>query len=304
MLNDPLFHPGWIKFNCDYWNLSAETIELQSEKENMWSLKTIIYKNKKGEIVTPPRNPYLPIKFYSSTTAPISYNRRRKAAYEALAIIYNQSNCKGSLILSSNVDDVRSFTWAGFSSAPLYTYYIDIQNYKEQADARVLKHAKKAEGKGYYLERTQNFDLVQKCLTASEQRKGFSHVINTKGLKLLNEYMSPDYLHCYIVKNSMHEAVGARVLVVDGGEKVLAWSAGIDSLALKDGVNHFMIEKLLDIYSKQGYKVFDFVGANIPSVAAMKEAWGGKLVVYYTLRQNSLRNLIINGYRFFKKLKV
>nr|WP_289847835.1 GNAT family N-acetyltransferase [Acinetobacter indicus] len=284
--------------------MTAETIELKSEKENVWALKTIIYKNIKGEIVTPPRSPYLPITFSSSSTAPISYNRRRKAAYEALATVYDQSSCKGSLILSSSVNDIRAFTWAGFSATPLYTYYIDIQNYKKQADARVLKHARKAEGKGYYIERTQDFNLVQKCLTASEQRKGFSHAVDEEGLKLLNEYMSPDYLHCYLVKNVKHEVVGARVLIVDGENKVLAWSAGIDSSVLKDGVNHFMVEKLLDLYAKEGYKVFDFVGANIPPVAAMKEAWGGELVVYYALRQNSLRNLIVNSYNFFKKFRV
>lgn len=304
MFNDPLFHAGWIKFNCDYWNLTAEIIELNSEKENVWALKTIIYKNKKGEIVTPPRNPYLPVSFTSSSAAAVSYSRRRRAAYEALAEIYVQSSCKGSVVLSSCVDDVRAFTWVGFSAAPLYTYYLDIQNYKKHADARVLKHAKKAESRGYYIERTQDFNLIQKCLSASELRKGFSHAIDVEGLNLLNEYMSPDYLHCYIVKNSMHEAVGARILIVDGGNKVLAWSAGIDSSVLKDGVNHFMVEKLLDLYAKEGYKVFDFVGANIPPVAAMKEAWGGELVVYYALRQNSLRNLIVNSYNFFKKFRV
>lgn len=304
VINDPLFHPGWIKFNCDYWNLTAETIELKSEKENVWALKTIIYKNIKGEIVTPPRNPYLPVIFSSSSAASASYNRRRKAAYEELAAVYDQSNCKGSLVLSSDVEDVRAFTWGGFSAAPLYTYYLDIQNYKKQADTRVLKHARKAESKGYYIERTQDFNLVQKCLTASEQRKGFSHAVDEEGLKLLNEYMSSDYLHCYFVKNVKHEVVGARVLIVDGENKVLAWSAGIDSSVLKDGVNHFMVEKLLDLYAKEGYKVFDFVGANIPPVAAMKEAWGGELVVYYALRQNSLRNLIVNSYNFFKKFRV
>lgn len=304
MFNDPLFHPGWIKFNCDYWNLTAETIELNSEKENVWALKTIIYKNKKGEIVTPPRNPYLPVTFTSSSTAMVSYSRRRRVAFEALAEIYDQSNCKGSLVLSSDVNDVRAFTWGGFSATPIYTYYLDIQNYKKYADRRVLKHAGKAENKGYYIERTQDFNLVQKSLMASEQRKGFSHAVDAEGLKLLNEYMSSDYLHCYFVKNSMHEVMGARVLIVDGGNKVLAWSAGIDSSVLKDGVNHFMVEKLLDHYAKEGYEIFDFVGANIPPVAAMKEAWGGELVTYYALRQNSLRNLIINSYNFFKKFKV
>lgn len=304
MFNDPLFHAGWIKFNCDYWNLTAEIIELNSEKENVWALKTIIYKNKKGEIVTPPRNPYLPVIFSSSSTAPASYSRRRRAAYEGLAAVYDQSNCKGSLVLSSDVEDVRAFTWEGFSVAPLYTYHLDIQSYKKQADARVLKHARKAESKGYYIERTQDFDLVQKCLTASEQRKGFSHAVDAEGLKLLNEYMSSDYLHCYFVKNAMHEVVGARILIVDGGNKVLAWSAGIDSSVLKDGVNHFMVEKLLELYAKESYKIFDFVGANIPPVAAMKEAWGGELVTYYALRQNSLRNLIVNSYNFFKKFRV
>ncbi|WP_411689130.1 hypothetical protein [Acinetobacter indicus] len=304
MLNDPLFHSGWMAFNCDYWNLTAETIELKSEKENAWYLKTIIYKNKKGEIVTPPRTPYLPVVFFSSSTAPASYIRRRKAAYDALAEIYNTSSCKGSLILSPTVDDVRAFTWAGFSAQPLYTYCLDIQDYKKRADTRVLKHARKAESKGYYIERTQDFALVQKCLTASEERKGFSHGIDVDGLKLLNNYMSPDYLHCYIVKNSIGDVVGARILIVDGEHKVLAWSAGIDSSVLKDGVNHFMVEKLLSIYATDGYKVFDFVGANIPPVAAMKEGWGGELVHYYALRQNTLRNLIINNYHFFRKFMV
>lgn len=303
MINsEPLFNLGWIKFNCELWDLTSEIITLKPEKGNAWKLKTVIYRNRKGQIVNPIRTPYIPVVFECSTKAPTSYLRRKRAAIAKLAEIYSANACKGSILFSTQMDDPRPFTWEGFTVAPHFTFYLNIQNYKDDADKRVLKHSKKAESKGYYIERSLDFECVVSCLKASEERKGFSHVIDVRGLSMLNQLMTPDYFHCYLVKDKEGYAVGARVLLLAEEDKVLAWSAGINSSALRDGVNHFMVDKLLEFYANKGYKTFDFVGANIPAVAEMKEGWGGGLTTYYSVRAPSLRNQLISNYKYAAKL--
>lgn len=300
IINDPLLHPGWIKFNSQYWGLDGELVTLTPDKGNAWELTTVLYRNKGGAIITPPRTPYLPINFFCATEAPASYQRRKRIALNELADLYLSHDCKGSILLSSDVTDVRPFLWKNFSAQPLYTYFLNINNYREDADKRVLKQSRKAKSKGYYIEKTLNFDLVNRCLSSSEERKGFSHAVNTKGLNLLNELMTPENMHCYLLKNSEGIPVGARILLVADSYKVLAWSAGIESSALRDGANHFMIEELLTIYQNLGFEVFDFVGANIPLVAQMKENWGGQLTTYYALRSPSVRNQLISNYRYIR----
>jgi len=302
MISEPLFHPGWIKFCTEFWGLSSQALILEPEKGNTWKLHTIIYKNSNNQLVMPARTPYIPVKFECETQHSSSYIRRKRAAFEQLAKYYKKNDCKGALSLSHEMDDPRPFIWQGYNVSPVYTYHLNIQKYKDDADKRVLRHSRNAEKKGYYIERTTDFELVVNCLEKSEERKNFSHMVDSKGLSRLNDLMTENNFQCYIAKNSRGDAVGARIILVADNFKVSAWSAGIDTQALHDGVNHFMIDKLLEKFQYEQYEVFDFVGANLPAVAAMKEGWGGELITSYSLRSPSFRNQLISNLKFIKSL--
>lgn len=302
---DPLFHPGWIEFNRQQWGLKAEVIELGPRKGTSWQLTTVLYTNRRGQLVNPPRNPHIPVHFECSSNKPSSINRRKRVALQALAERYQQYKIKGGINLSPVVNDVRPFQWKGLSATPRYTYHIGMNGYRDSIDSRVLKKASKAKTLGYYCETSNDFLAVQECLTEPENRNNFNHSVNETDLKKLNFLMGSDSFCAILAYNSEGKPAGARLLLYTEGGIAMAWSAGIKSEALKDGVNNFLGAYALEFFSNKNCKTFDFVGANIPPVAEMKEAWGGDLVCYYTIREQNIRNLARDAYftakRYIKK---
>lgn len=289
-LKDPLFHSGWVGFNEEYWGLRSELIELGPTRGTSWEAKVVLYENSKGQIVMPPRNPHIPFDFYSASNKPSSYNRRKRNAIELLASRMSNKSVKGGISLSSVVNDVRPFIWSNMIAEPRYTFYLDISNFKKRLDSSVRNKSSKAMGLGYTCEITYDYAAVQSCLAGPAARKGFSHNVSQDGLSRLAELMGENFV-CYLARNSKGEPVGAWVRVFESGGMALGWSAGVKTQALRDGVNSLLGEYSLEHLSSKGCKVFDFVGANIPSVSNMKEAWGGDLVCYHSVRQNSIRNL-------------
>lgn len=288
---DPLFHPGWIAFNEEQWNLKAHPILLGPEKGTAWELSTVLYTKENGQLVMPPRNPYLPVHFECSGAKPGSRNRRMRMALNELAQLFKVKGLQSSVTLSPVVQDVRPFFWAGMTAEPRYTYHTGLTDYTGDMDSSVLKKIRKAKKLGYRCEITQDFYVVQKCLSWAESRKGFEHKIDASSLEKLSRYIGVDAFVAFLSFDQNEIPVGARISIFQSGGMALAWSAGIKTEALRDGVNNLLVEYALDYFRGRGCTVFDFVGANIPAVAEMKEAWGGELVCYYTIRQRNFRSM-------------
>ncbi|WP_445006038.1 GNAT family N-acetyltransferase [Halomonas mongoliensis] len=292
---DPLFHPGWIEFNKIYWGLNAEVLEFGPKKGTAWELKTVAYTNKKGLLVNPPRNPHIPVEFLSSSDKPSSYNRRKRLAIQELASYYARRKVKGGINLSPIVNDVRPFLWSGMEATPRFTFHINPHCYRQYIDSRTAKKSRKAIAAGYKCDITTDLDAVVSCLGESESRNDFDHQVSKEGLAILRDKMGDNFV-CFLAYDVDEKPAGARVTFYADGGMVMAWSAGVRTAALKDGVNNLLGEFVLDHFSARNCQIFDFVGANIPPVAEMKEAWGGELVCYYTIRQQSLRNLARSAY--------
>ncbi|MFO8084291.1 MAG: hypothetical protein R6U27_08240, partial [Desulfobacterales bacterium] len=181
------------------------------------------------------------------------------------------------------------FLWQGMKAAPRYTYHIDIGNYADHADSNVLNKARKADKLGYRCEVTHDFQAVQDCLKAPESRRGFDHKVSAGAMKKLYSLMGDDGFVAIICRDSSNNPQGAWVRLYVPGGWALAWSAGVKSEALKDGVNNLLGEFALSYFANKGCTVFDFVGANNPPVANMKEAWGGDLVCYFSIHERNMR---------------
>ena len=296
MRNDPLFHPGWIRFNEQRWELSAEPLVLTPEKGDAWRLETVLYRNRQGRLVTPPRNPHLPIDFHCASERPASRNRRKRLALTRLADHLQQCEFGGSLSLSSVADDVRPFEWANMAARPRYTYHLDIASRDEAIDPSARKKARKCRRLGYRCETTEDYAAVAACLAGPESRKGFDYRLDAEELARLAELMGPEHFVCFLARNAEGEAMGTRVFLFQPGGHALAWSAGMKTEAMKDGVNNLVAEEALEFFDRQGCSVFDFIGANIPPVAEMKEAWGGRLVCHFTISQRGVRQLAREAY--------
>lgn len=296
MTNDPLFHPGWIRFNEQRWGLTAEPLSFTPEKGDGWRLKTVLYRNHQGRLVTPPRNPHLPIDFQCASERPASRNRRKRLALTRLAEYLQQCEFGGSLSLSSEADDVRPFEWANMAARPRFTYHLDIATREEAIDPNARKKARKCRRLGYVCEITEDYPAVAECLAGPEARKGFDYRLDAGELSRLAELMGPEHFVCFLARSAEGKAMGTRVCLFTPGGHALAWSAGMKTEAMKDGVNNLVAEEALDFFERQGCTVFDFIGANIAPVAEMKEAWGGRLVCHYAISQRGIRQLAREAY--------
>lgn len=287
---DPMFHRGWITFNERKWNLKHELLFFQSDKGNSWQFYILVYYDKKNRIVVPPRNPYLPSAFICNSNKICEINSRTRAAYEKLVEYLSKESISGPILLSPEVKDVRPFTWDEYLASPRYSYFINLDDYRQNISPSLRNKINKASRLGYYCEESKNFSEIVKCLSAPEDRKGFAHLLNEDDYRIMHMLMGRENFISFVVKNSEGEIKGVWMHIYSD-DLVLFWSAGIHSDALKDGVNFLLGDYVLNFFKERGCKVFDMVGANIYPVANMKEAWGGKLVTYYRVSRRDIKSI-------------
>ena len=118
------------------------------------------------------------------------------------------------------------------------------------------------------------------------------------------ELLGDESFRGYIGYNKHGEVVSGGIrLHLPGGTSV-DWSQGTVRSELKSGINQLLYMEVLKDLAKSGAVAFDFVGANIPPVAAAKATWGFPLVPYITVRTPDFRHLakvtLQVGKRLFK----
>jgi hypothetical protein len=90
------------------------------------------------------------------------------------------------------------------------------------------------------------------------------------------------------------------VALVQPGGRALDWLAGTTVDALSTGATQLTIGQMLSDLQDAGVTVFDFNGADLPSVAAAKANWGGQLTPLITVEQLNPRNLARDAWRILK----
>lgn len=298
---DPLFEKGWVSFNERQWDITAETIEIKPDKGSAWLLRTIFYVDKKGRLVMPDRNSHLPVLFECNSTKPTTIASNKTEAISKLAEKVVEKKPKSNLIFSSIIDDVRPFQWAGFNATPRYTYILMLKDWREKADKRLLRHARRAKEQGFYCELTDDIKIIQECLRFSEERKGFSHRVSNENLEFLLGQLGSERLLASVCYSKEGVPVGARLTVCTPGDSAYAWSAGINIDALRAGCNPLLFEFVVDELLKRNCSSLDLVGANIPEVATAKSAFGGQLITYYSVERMTLRNLVKQSYIWLRR---
>lgn len=288
---DPLFHPGWITFNEESLGLTAERKVFGPEKGTRWELETVIYRDKNGRLVHPLRNPYLPVAFHSVSDQIVKVNRRKRMAIQQLADFCSSHRIVEKLTFSPDLDDPRPFGWNGLTIEPRFTWYVALQDYWTHVDAAVRKNCNKAAALDYSCEQTTDWQAIMACLEAPENRKGFSYKLDVQSLSRLYE-LTPDHSVAFLCVDSTGKPIAGRIALYVPGGLSMGWSIGVKAEGLRNGVNALLHKHTLDWFVSRGCTRYNFAGANIPTVAEMKEAWGGRLIHYYSIHQGNLRTVL------------
>ena len=186
-------------------------------------------------------------------------------------------------------NDIRPFQWRGWKCGVSYTYMIDLPEIDvNQFDPEVKRKVNRAEKQDirFLIFDTLTKNELQRFLML--QNKTFNRQGRTLPLTddqftdmILTIQQNGISLKLYAtIMDDIWLAASIRILYKD---QVYGCVSGADPEYFKTGANQLLMWKCLEDWDQKGYKTFDFVGANIRSIAAYKATFGGRLTPYYSV---------------------
>lgn len=280
--------PGWVEFNEWRTGLKAHRFSLSITPDGP-DVRTVLYLDRRGRIRFPPNNPFLPVVFRSARQRPSGRTADWLKVAGPLVEEMRQRRVLNATSLPPDVDDVRPWQWGGFLVGVRYTYCLDFPFDFGIVDRETRRQCEKATRLGMTVERVDAVDPVVECLAETEARKGFSHRIGVREMRVAQTLLGPDSLRMYVCFDSRGQPAAARVVVHVPETRAVALMAGSKTALLGGGANYLLYRHSLDDLSSAGATGLDLCGANIPSVAIFKSQWGGRLIPTYYVRDYTVR---------------
>lgn len=299
----PLLLDGWLEFNRYKWGVEPLRLRLSEEGKELPAIEMVVYLDKKGRIVQPPLNPYLPMVFHPTPTDKVTnlYKQWQRVA-KLLVDEFARRGVKGTIAFPPEVVDIRQWQWNGFLAEVRYTFYLNLCEYDfDLVDSSKRRNINKAKRADFTCQIASEDDLadVASCLAETEERKRFKYGLSAKDLQAGISLLGKEVFRVYVCLFKT-EVVSAEVIISLPGMRAIAWLAGTKTNFLKSGSPQLLKDFVLRDLLQQGIKDFDFVGANLPGVSLGKAEWGGTLTPYYAIRSFNLRTVASLGYRIFK----
>lgn len=209
------------------------------------------------------------------------------------AIIHELETTKYASIEIRNrpsIDDIRAFSWDGWDVKVGYTYEVPLFNLEELKSTMahsVRKQINKCEEANVHITTEDNyneFHPIYRLLTSRRQNIPMS--IGENKFKTLYENLKQhNCCRMYLAHLENGESISIRITLFTKNEVAHDWVAGANPEYFQTGATPFLLWKIIEDLSQQGYRYLDLNGANAENIARFKSEFGGKLVPYYTVRR-------------------
>ena len=288
----PFYLDGWLKWNEAMWSVKSERVVYTDGKSEYPRLEGVLYTDKKGRVVMPPRNPHLPFRFISTAT---EKRGRLASQYSTVMEIFMKDllsrGFATSIALPPVFYDMRLFVWNNFEIVYRYTFMHKLPFDKKLIDNSITNKINKAVKNGYYISESSDWISIAECLKDTETRKGFSHRTDVESLILCKEFLKNNF-KSYVGCSPTNEIITTGLRLITENGLVYFWSQATKKEYLNTGIVQFLHDYVLDdVYRNFNALFVDWGGANTPPVARAKESWGGVLVPYPLIRPKNLRYL-------------
>lgn len=299
-----LSQPGWIEFNRRKWGVTPHHEVLRADNKVLPSVEVVFYTNKRGKLVMPRLNPYLPIEFKPTATDTLHrLYRQWLITGEMLAKRWREIGVSGTIALHPGITDVRPFQWVGLRTGIHYTFQIPFPFDIVTADKDVGRRARNAESAGYTCGITSNLAQVIGCISETESRQEFGYRLTVEDLQLGLDLLGSDNFRIYMCYGPQMQPVSTLVVVHHPGCWSIGLAQGIVRDALSSGATQLMYRFALHDLEQAGALGYDFAGANLPQVSAFKLQWGGRLLPLYNVEQYGLRSTARYLFEWYKTVK-
>lgn len=290
MTCSPLESPGWIEFNS--WRTGLRPHHFTEDVGGDAAVHAVLYLDKRGRVVMPSANPYLPVCFTSERATPASrtsaWLRGGKALSEELA----GRGVTNQLHFPPGLADMRPFKWNGYRVSVRYTYVLDLPMDEARLSSQSRKAIRRAQRANVRIERTDDLDAVLACLEYSERRQRFSHTIGRRELEAAQRLLGWDAMRMYVAFDADGKPASTVVNLHTPGTRAIGWLSGSTDAGLRDGIGLAILHHEFSDLTAARATAIDLCGANIESVAEYKSHWGPELVATYSIREYSLRTAV------------
>ncbi len=185
------------------------------------------------------------------------------------------------LHLPPDVTDTRPLVWRGWRVSPFYTYRIAL---REGADLMTgwsestRRRYRNARDTYTFAETPGDADALIGLNRAAYERRGRSYPVPATALRdLIRRLHDNDLVRIFSVRQGDNPFPEAAVAVLADRHTAYYWVAG----SLPGDAMTVLLGHLLPRLRSEGVAVFDFVGANTPSIAEFKRKFGARLTPYY-----------------------
>jgi hypothetical protein len=287
-----LFLDGLGEFVQRKWGVTQQIQRISEGSSELPAVEVHYFLDAKGRIWKPPNIPYLAARFQAT---PTRYRGRIDRQWLAVGSLLAEDMARRGVAmvipLPPEISDVRPWQWAGFRADARYTFAIDLPYDPAQIDSGTRRYVARARKAGFRCERTLALGAAVACLQETEGRQGFTFDLNSDDLDLAQQLIGEEGFRQYVGYAPDGTPATAAVVLHAAGGCALGLVFGTSTAYLGSGVAQLVVQSILDDLTDAGAARFDFVGANLPSVATAKSGWGARLKPFYTVDGGRARAL-------------
>ena len=192
---------------------------------------------------------------------------------------------RATFLLHPSLTDLRPFQWAGWTTRTRYTYLLDLARPADPLDAwsgGARRTAKKAMGDYVFEEDPAHADAALALMTASYARQGEPLALPDRVRALLREMIEGGFARAFAVRPASGHEPEAALVVAHDDRTAHYWIAGSEP----GPAMTVLLAHLLPLLQADGIAAFDFLGANVPSIAEFKRRFGPTLQPYALATQD------------------
>lgn len=225
--------------------------------------------------VVPPLTPVTPFVLAEAPTEHAVH--ARASPLDALVAAVGACFHAAAFRLRPGAGDVRPFTWAGWAAAPRYTYAGPLRPAPERlagASKAVRKRVRRDAGDYELAEEPDNVAALRALEAEVWAGRGIAPpVAPGRQAAWLRALVAAGAARLFVLRDGAGGAAGAQAVVTDGRAAAFVSGAARPGSAMTV-LTHLVCDRL----HADGVRHLDLVGANLPSVAEFKRAFGLPLV--------------------------
>ncbi len=214
----------------------------------------------------------------------------------ALGSLLGDNYAYVNLALAPHVEDIRPLQQLGFLISPRFTYYLNMRLLPEEHwnrfDGSARRLIRKAEKEPFELSARLPTEPAYRLFEETFRRRGEECPVSRELFEAILEHRALTPYRSIIAAWHEDQLAGYVVLLAFGQTLYYAIAAhAAEYLPL--GVSSLLVWEIIRQYAGQQWLTFDFIGANIPTIARFKENFNPHLQLYFQVERYGLAALKI-----------